>query len=93
MEKLVTIVKQLPLQERNYTDKNGQMQVFASVGFELTDGIDSFYAEIQGNDARVVPQYDLSVSHIVQCQMNARQFQDQQGRTRYDNVIRIIKMV
>ena len=49
MEKLVMIKEQLALSERNYTDRNGQPQVFASVGFVLTDGIDTFYAEVNNS--------------------------------------------
>ena len=52
MEKLVMIREQLPLQERNYTDRNGQPQVFASVGFVLTDGTDTFYAELTGDSKK-----------------------------------------
>ena len=92
MEKLVTIIQQLPLQERSYTDRNGQNQVFASRGFVLTDGIDTFYAEAVGDMARTMPQYDPSVMHTVQCQMSQREFSGSDGVTRHSTEVRIIKM-
>ena len=46
MEKSVQIIQQGALVERPYQDRNGQQQVFASMGWTLTDGIDTFYAEL-----------------------------------------------
>ena len=42
MEKSVQIIQQGALVERPYQDRNGQQQVFASMGFTLTDGVDTF---------------------------------------------------
>ena len=93
MEKLVMIREQLPLQERNYTDRNGQPQVFASVGFVLTDGTDTFYAELTGDRARACQTLDKTTFHSVQCEMGCREFTDRDGIVRHSTEIRILKIV
>ena len=46
MEKTVNIVQQSALVERPYEDRNGQSQMYASMGFILSDGVDySYYYE------------------------------------------------
>ena len=94
MEKLVSIVQQFPLQERAYTDRNGQSQLFASMGFVLTDGIDTFYAEMQGDLARSFRDIhpEPTLMHRVQLQMGVREFKDKEGNTRYSNEIRVVKL-
>ena len=79
MEKTVVIVEQLPLSERNYTDRNGQTQVYASRGFILSDGIDTFYGEMSGDKARACKELDKSQLHRVQCQMQERSYNDKDG--------------
>lgn len=95
MEKTVRILQQLAFQERNYTDRNGQQQTFASMGFILTDGVDTFYAEMQGDMARsnrdIHPDPDLL--HQVQTQISAREYQDKDGKRHYSNEVRIVKLV
>ena len=93
MEKLVSIVQQLPLVERPYTDRQGQQQVFASRGFVLTDGVDTFYAEAVGDTARVMPQFDPAVMHMVQCQLAIRDYDDKNGQKRWLTEVKIVKMV
>ena len=95
MERFLQIVQVFPLQERQYTDRNGQQQTFASRGFVLTDGIDHMYAEAQGEYARSIKdtQFDTSFMHRVQMQMVARNYQDKDGAKRYSNEIRIVKIV
>ncbi len=94
MEKLVQIIQTLPFQERAYTDRNDQRQTFASRGFVLSDGVDNFYAEMQGDYARSMKDFqpDPSIIHGVQMQISCRNFQDKDGNTRYTNEIRITKM-
>jgi len=89
----VTILKQLPLEERNYTDRMGQPQTFASRGFVLTDGIDTYYAEAVGDMARAMPQYDPNTFHCVQTQVSVREYTDREGKVHYSNEIRILKLV
>ena len=48
MEKSVMIIKQYSLESRRYTRRDGTQDTFNSVGFELSDGIDRFYAESTG---------------------------------------------
>lgn len=95
MEKTVRIIQQLAFQERSYTDRNGQNQTFATMGFVLSDGVDTFYAEMQGDMARsnrdVHPDPDLL--HQVQTQISAREYQDKDGKLHFSNEVRIIKMV
>ena len=95
MERLVSIQQQFPLQERSYVDRNGQNQVFASMGWTLTDGIDTFYAEMQGDLARSFRDVhpDPSLLHRVQTQMSIREFKDKDGNSRFSNEIRIVKLV
>ena len=49
MEKTFKIEKMLPLNDRQYKDQQGQQRVFTSLGFVLTDGIDTIYAEATGD--------------------------------------------
>lgn len=94
MEKLVTIIQQLPLQERSYTDRNGQQQVFASRGFVLSDGIDTFYAEAVGDYARSMPEeFLLNVDYRLQAQLSTREYRDRDGNFRYSTEVRIVKLV
>jgi len=95
MEKLMLIKQVFQTQERPYTDKSGNAQVFTTKAFVLTDGIDTVYAEMQGDLARAnaQTQYDLSVMHAVQLQANVRQWKDSQGVERYSNEFRINKLV
>lgn len=92
MEKLVTIKEQLPLSERQYTDRNGQPQLFASVGFVFTDGIDTFYAEMTGDRARALGTLDKERAYRVQCEMKERQFADRDGLVRHATDIRLINI-
>lgn len=88
MELFVTIAQVFPLAERNYTDRNGAQQVFASRGMILDNGLDRFYAEAIGDYARSL-QVQAGESHMVSLQLNARTFTDKNGVTRYDNEIRV----
>ena len=90
MEKTVVIVEQLPLSERSYTDRNGQPQVFASRGFVLTDGIDTFYAEMTGDKARTCPEMDKNKLHRVQCQLMERSYTDKDGVLHHATEVRIV---
>jgi len=95
MEKFVQIIQSFPFQEREYTDRNGQKQVFASRGFILTDGIDHFYAEMTGDYARSMKDVypDTTILHRVQMVMSTREYKDKEGDSRFSNDIRIVKLV
>ena len=95
MEKTVNIVQQSALVERPYEDRNGQSQMYASMGFILSDGVDSFYAEMLGDQARkfAAIRLDKTIPHRVQTQMCAREYKDRDGNSHYSNEIRIIRIM
>lgn len=90
----VSILSQFPLVERQYVDRNGQPQVFASRGFILGDGINTLYAEMQGDLARATAniQYDQAVLHSALLQTTMRDYRDKDGNVRYSNEVRILKL-
>lgn len=94
MEAIFTIREVLPIQERTYTDRNGQQQTFVSRGFVLDNGLDCIYAEAVGDYARNLTQQqtDLTQLHNVSLSFVARSFKDKNGATRYDNECRINKI-
>ncbi len=95
MEKLMKIVQVYPTVERPYTDKSGNAQVFTSRAFLLTDGIDTVYAEMQGDMARAnaQTQYDTLAMHTVQMQASVRTWKDANGFDRFSNELKIVKIV
>ena len=86
MEKTMKIQKVLPIQDRQYQDQQGQQRVFTSMGFVLTDGVDTLFAEATGDYARSLVGY-LNEGDTVRTQlsMSIRDWQDQQGQDRYEN--------
>ncbi|MBP3517665.1 MAG: hypothetical protein J6K31_04520 [Parabacteroides sp.] len=93
MEKYVNILHQYPLQSRTYTDRDGQQRIFHSRGFHLTDGIDEFYAEMQGEGATLAGEVDPNAIHRVQCFLKARRYTDKNGAERFDNQVIITKLI
>lgn len=76
MEKTVRIINQSALQTKEYTDeKSGEKKVLNSVAFVLTDGIDTFVAEITGERAVNCPKYDPMYQYRVQCTMSVREWE------------------
>ena len=73
------IQKVLPIQDRQYQDQQGQQRVFTSMGFVLTDGVDTLFAEATGDYARSLVGY-LNEGDTVRTQlsMGVRDWQDQQ---------------
>ena len=94
MERLLSIKEQLPLRERSYTDQQGQQKVFVSVGFLLTDGINTMFAEAVGDAARALDQQkpNQDVMHLVEYEIGCREWQDSQQQRRFENAVRITKM-
>ena len=94
MERFFQIKEQLPLRERSYTDQQGQQKVFVSMGFVLTDGINTVFAEAVGDMARALDQQkpDPQVVHLVEFELACREWQDSQNLRRFENSVRIIKM-
>ena len=88
MEKTMKIQKLLPIQDRQYTDQQGQPRVFTSMGFVLTDGVDTIYAEATGDYARsLVGHVNEGDTVRTQLSTGVRDWQDQQGQTRYENKV------
>ncbi len=85
MEKIVRILEQTALQQRTYTDKAGQQQVFNSMGFVLTDGLDTFYAEAVGDKALRMPVFDKQYGYRVLCEMRHATFTAADGSLRHRN--------
>ena len=86
MEKTMKIQKLLPIQDRQYNDQQGQPRVFTSMGMVLTDGIDTLFAEATGDYARSLVGHLNEGDFVrVQLSMSVRDWQDQQGQTRYEN--------
>ena len=94
MERFLSIKEQLPMRERSYTDQQGQQKVFVSVGFLLTDGINTMFAEAVGDMARALDQQkpDQGVMHLVEYELSCREWQDSQQQRRFENTVRITKM-
>ena len=82
------------MRERSYTDQQGQQKVFVSVGFVLTDGINTMFAEDVGDMARALEQQkpDQEVMHLVEYELSCRECQDSQQQRRFDNAVIITKM-
>ncbi len=91
MEKIMTIQHIMPVTERQYTDKYGQLQNFVSRGLLLSDGIDSLYAEITGENAR---RTDLKEG--LTCNFSfgimSRRWEDKNHQERYSNDITIYRI-
>lgn len=92
MEKLVRIIEQKAHVTRKY-QKNGNDMTFDSMGFILTDGIDTFYAEMIGDKSRTQQPLDVNIAHTVQCHMGIREWEDANGEKRYENRVTIDRIV
>lgn len=91
MEKLLTIQQILPVNEREYVDRLGQKNIFVSRGLIVTDGVDSIYAELIGDNAR---RTDIAegVTAMMQMVCTARKWEDKNHNARYSNEITINKI-
>lgn len=76
----------LPLSERPYTDKMGQQKIFASRPLLLSDGIDTFCAELVGDSARR-DDWKIGVWTGVRMSVSTREYNDKNGTKRYSNEI------
>jgi hypothetical protein len=82
MELICRILKQHPLQTRQYTDRNGQPQSFTAMGFNLASGTDTFFAELTGEQATKCGQCDEKCFYKVDLSARAEAWTDQQGNVR-----------
>lgn len=93
METFVRIDKVLPLQERPYTDHQGQPKTFISRGVIVSTGTDRYYGEIVGDAARLFAPTALNGLWSLQGTFSTREWQDQQGMKHYSIDLRINKLV
>lgn len=89
MEKLVFIAKQFALEEREYTTQNGEKKVMASKGFVFSDGLDFFYAELTGNQARECGELDMDQLYNVQYELRCSRWETQDHREVYQTRVYI----
>ncbi len=86
MELTVRIQEQLPLQEREYyNNRTGSNEKFASMGFLLSHGTDTFYAEMIQEQARAAAQYAKNCYYVAHINFASRPWTDQQGVERFEN--------
>lgn len=96
MEKIVRIKSQGPLQQRNWTNpRTNESILISSVEFLLTDGIDTFVAEVTDQQALSVSKnpLDQQLVYSVQCRIDiSEKKNDQTSDVRHFNKIRISKI-
>ena len=83
MELICRIIKQYPLQQRQYTDKTGQPQTFTSVGFELASGTDTLFAELTGEQAVKCGTHDTAYYYKADLSSRSEAWTDAQGAERH----------
>lgn len=91
---LVQIMKVWALEAHEYTDRNGQNQVFNSKGFTMRIGEGSFYAEAVGDNAKALDKLDIHPQDtaFVQVSLRAREYKAQNGAERVSNEVTIQQM-
>jgi hypothetical protein len=93
MEKTVRIISQTGATTRSYTDKRtGEQKTMTSRSFRLTDGVDTFVAEMTGEKALNCPTLDVHQLYRVQCTMVTREWTSQNGEANVTNCIYLDKI-
>ena len=87
MELIVKIIRQGALQEREYTNKQGVTEKFASMPFVLQHGSDTYYCEMVQEQARKQGKLDPNYYYVATLSSQARAWQDQSGAERYETRI------
>ena len=70
MEKLVRIISQGALQQRNWKKDNGDTVVISSVELVMSDGTDTFVGEVTDQKAIAIDKEPLSKEHLYGVQLN-----------------------
>ncbi len=80
MEKQVRIISQGALNQRNWTSPKGENVVISSVELVMTDGIDTFVAEVNDQKAIAINQepLDQDAFYGVQIKMSVREWKNEQ---------------
>ena len=93
MEKIVRIISQTGVVSRSYTDRRtGEQKTMNSRTFRLTDGVDTFMAEMTGEKAVNSPTLDTKQLYRVQCTMVTREWTSQSGETNVTTSIYLDKI-
>ena len=89
------IIQVFPLNARQYTDRQGQNQVFKAKGFILNNGDGNIYAEAVQEQADVLEQLDIKAGDcaFVQLSSVARTYKTAKNEERYANEFTIRQML
>ena len=85
MEIIVRIKEQGVLKEREFTNRDGVAEKFASVPFVLTHGSDVFFAEMVQDVARKAGTLSKDYYYVASLSCTAREWTDKNNETRYEN--------
>lgn len=91
---VVRINEVRPIEAHEYTDRQGQQQVFKSKGFILQASDGSIYAEAFGDLAEGLDKLDIKSGDcaLVQLSCNARAYTTKDNVSRVTNDVTITKM-
>ena len=91
---VVRINEVRPIEAHEYTDRQGQQQVFKSKGFILQASEGSIYAESFGDLAEGLDKLEIKSGDcaLVQLSCNARTYTTKDGASRVTNEFTITKM-
>ena len=94
MELTVRIVNQGALEEREFTNQQtGQKEKFATMPFVLQHGSDKVFAEMIQEQARKQAVLDPNYYYVAYLSLQARPWEDQQGKQRWENRVTLNKIV
>lgn len=89
---MVRVVAQHPLQEREFTNQQGNTERFASMGFVLRRGSDMIYAEMVQETARKQGPVDRNTLFFADVQFQTRSWKDQNQKERFENRVILTKL-
>ena len=90
MEIICRIFKQLPLEEREFTNQQtGEKEKFASMGFVLQCGCERLYAEMLQEQARKQPQLDTNYFYKAYLTSDVRSYIDKMGSERHETRLKL----
>lgn len=84
MELVCRIIEQGVLNEREFTNRDGNPERFASMPFTLQHGSDVIYAEMVQDTARKMGQLDKAYFYVATLNFQVRKYTDKDGRERFE---------
>lgn len=92
---VIKFVKVLPLNRREYTDRNGQASVFRTKPFVVAIENGQLYVEAIQEQADALEELDIHEGDCAFAQIStvAREYNTQSGNVRYANEITLTKCV